>query len=126
MQSFSTRLHGLFDYLYGALLVALPWIFGYTEFGGPAVWVPTGLGVCVIAYSLMTDYEMGVVRRLDMRAHLWLDAMVGATLFLSTLFFGFYAYTFWVPYIIAGAAGIIAAVVTDRQAYRPRMQIRRV
>ncbi len=126
MQSFSTRLHGVFDYLYGALLVALPWMFGYTEFGGPAVWVPIGLGVGVIAYSLMTDYEMGVVRRLDMRSHLWLDAMVGATLVLSTLFFGFYSYTFWVPYIIAGAAGIIAALVTDRQSYRQPIHVERV
>ena len=56
-----TRVHGMLDYAIGALLIALPFLGGFGQ--GPQTWVPVALGAGVIAYSLLTDYELGAVRR---------------------------------------------------------------
>ena len=77
MRFISTNIHGLFDYLLGAYLIALPWLFGYAFIGGPATWIPVILGVWIIAYSLLTDYEWGISKTIPMRGHLILDLIVG-------------------------------------------------
>jgi hypothetical protein len=70
-----SRLHGALDYLTGSMLVAasqLPVLRG--RFAGRALAVA---GTGHLAYSLFTDYELGLVKRIPYKAHLALDA-VGA------------------------------------------------
>jgi len=67
-----SRLHGVLDYLTGTTLVSmsrLPVLRG--RFAGRALLVAGGAHV---AYSLVTDYELGVLRRLPYGVHLALDA----------------------------------------------------
>ena len=72
-QPIGSLLHGALDYLTGTSLVAasrLPTLNG--SFAGRAL-MTAGAGH--VAYSLVTDYELGVIRRLPYRAHLVLDAI---------------------------------------------------
>lgn len=75
----SLRAHGVMDYLFGLLLMLAPWIFGFS--GDP---VPTqsavALATVVFFYSIITDYELGLIKMLHFRAHLWLDLVVGLLL----------------------------------------------
>ncbi len=114
MRIVSTNIHGLFDYLLGVYLITLPWLFGYAVIGGPATWIPVVLGVWLIAYSLLTDYEWGLVKSIPVRGHLILDLVVGATLFLSIPFFGFFDTTAWIPHT-AAAVLIVAGGLFTRQ-----------
>ena len=82
-----TRIHGLLDYTVGALLIALPFVLRFG--GGAQTWVPVALGAAAIVYSLFTDYELGMVKRLQMPAHLWLDGLSGVLLAASPWLFGF-------------------------------------
>ena len=82
-----TRVHGMLDYLLGALLIASPWLLGFAE-GGAEQWVPVALGAGVLLYSAFTDYELGVVKKLQMPAHLLLDAVGGLALAVSPWMFG--------------------------------------
>ncbi len=126
MRSIPTRVHGVFDYLVGAFLIAMPWLFGFAVIGGPATWVPVFMGAAVIFYSLLTDYELGLVRRLDMRAHLWLDGLAGVALLISSLFFGFYdVVLFWFPQILAGLLLLVGALTTQKHP-EERTRIERV
>ena len=100
MRFIPTRVHGVLDYLVSALLIAAPWLFGFAH-GGAETWVPVILGVAGIVYSLFTDYEMGLVRRISMPAHLALDAGNGAILTLSPWLFGFADLVMW-PHAILG------------------------
>ena len=59
-----TRMHGVLDYTLGALLIALPYVLGLGT--GPQSWILQGVGAATLAYSLLTDYELGVVKRLQM------------------------------------------------------------
>jgi hypothetical protein len=105
-----TRIHGMADYLLGALLVLAPWLFGFAD-GGAEMWVPVVLGAGVVLYSLLTDYELGLVRRIPMRMHLGLDLAGGVVLAASPWVFGF-ADRVWLPHLIFGLLEIGAALTT--------------
>ena len=55
-----TGLHGYLDYIGGIGLIAAPFVFGFFSVGGIAVILPMVLGVGLILYSLLTNYERGI------------------------------------------------------------------
>ena len=111
MRIIPTRIHGILDYLMGALLLVAPWLFGFADEGGAARWVPVALGAGVIVYSLLTRYELGIAPLLSMPAHLGLDAAGGLLLAASPWLFGF-ADRVWVPHLVFGLLEIGAALLT--------------
>jgi hypothetical protein len=119
MRFIPTRVHGMADYLLGALLIVAPWLLGFAD-GGAETWVPVVLGASVIAYSLFTDYELGVVRRLPMSVHLVLDLAGGVVLAVSPWVFGF-ADDVWVPHLVLGILEIGAALTTRTTPERERV-----
>ena len=107
----STRLHGYLDYSVGALLIVAPWILGFAR-GGAESWVFVVAGAGAIAYSLFTDYELGVVRRIQMPVHLWLDGLAGLLLAVSPWLFAFDDVV-RIPHLTAGIFEIAVALVTN-------------
>lgn len=79
MRFIPTRTHGLLDYVIGVLLIAFPFAAGLAD-RGPVDWGTTALGCGLIVYSLFTDYEVGALRLIPMKAHLLLDAIGGIVL----------------------------------------------
>lgn len=107
----STRVHGILDYALGVLLVASPWLFGLDP-GGPSGLVPMALGAAVLLYSALTDYELGLVRRIQMTVHLWLDALGGVLIAASPWLLGF-DQRVWVPHVVFGVLEIGVAVLSN-------------
>lgn len=114
MRFIPTRIHGILDYLTGLLLIVLPWLLGFAQ-GGAETWLPVVLGAGVILYSLVTDYELGVWRRLAMGTHLALDLAGGALLAVSPWLFGF-SDVVWAPHLVLGVFEILAALMTQTVA----------
>ena len=112
MRFIPTRVHGMMDYLVGVLLIAAPWLFDFDR-GGAETWVPVLLGASAIVYSLFTDYELGMVRRLSMPTHLMLDLGSGILLAVSPWLFGFSDYV-WEPHLIVGLIEIGTSLMTRR------------
>lgn len=110
MRFIPTRVHGMLDYLVGAVLIIVPWLLDFES--DAAIWVPVILGAGAIAYSLLTDYELGVLRRLPMSTHLILDMLSGTVLAASPWLFGF-ADEVWVPHVVFGILEIGAGMVTQ-------------
>ena len=110
MRFIPTRIHGILDYLVGALLIAAPWLLGFAR-GGAETWVPVVLGAGALVYSLFTDYELGLVRRIPMPVHLLLDAGAGLLLAASPWIFGF-AELVWAPHLVLGLLEVGAALMT--------------
>jgi hypothetical protein len=77
MRFIPTSVHGLADYIVGLIVVGLPFYYGLT--GTSRVAFVT-LGLLAICYSLLTDYELGLLRVLRIRFHLLLDALFGLAL----------------------------------------------
>ena len=110
MRFLPTRVHGIVDWLLGALLVALPWLLRLDR-GAPEAWIPVGLGAAGLLVTFFTDHEFGVVRRIAMPAHLAVDAAAGALLAVSPWLFGF-ADRVWLPHLLLGLTEFAAAFVT--------------
>lgn len=114
MRMLPTRIHGVLDYLVGLALIAAPWIFDFADDGGAKMWVPIILGAGAILYSLMTDYELGVMPVIPMPVHLVLDMLSGIVLAASPWIFGFADEVKW-PHLIVGLFEIGAALITRTQ-----------
>jgi hypothetical protein len=115
MRFLPTRIHGMLDYVVGIALIAAPWIFDFADGGGAKMLVPIILGAGAILYSLMTDYELGIIHVIPMPVHLILDLASGAVLAASPWIFGFADEVKW-PHVIFGLFEIGAALVTRTRA----------
>lgn len=111
MRIIPTKVHGILDYLIGILIIASPWIFNFHR-GGAETYVPVLLGAGVIFYSLLTNYELGLIKKITMPMHLGLDILGGAFLAASPWLFGFADYVF-LPHLIFGILEIGASVMTQ-------------
>src|SRR4051794_35144651 len=97
-----TKVHGMLDYTLGVILFFAPNIFGFADVGGPAEWVPRAVAVIALVQSLLTRYELGLVKVLPMRMHLIDDYVVGAFLAASPWLFKFHDSVnqrFWMPHL---------------------------
>jgi hypothetical protein len=110
MRFISTRIHGIIDYVVGALLILAPFILGFAT-GGAEMWVPIILGAGIILYSLLTAYEMGATNTIKMPSHLWLDVGAGVLLAVSPWLFGF-SEIVWAPHLIVGLLAIGLGLTT--------------
>ena len=117
MRFIPTRIHGVLDYLVGIVLIIAPWVLGFGDEGGAATWVPVALGAAAIVYSLLTDYELGLVKIIPMPVHLGLDMASGALLAVSPWLFGF-ADRVWVPHVVFGLIEIVVPLLTQTTPMR--------
>lgn len=114
----STRGHGILDYLAGVALLLAPNLFGFAEVGGAAVWMPRLVGAIAIVQSIFTRYELGLIKALPMRMHLFNDYIVGALLAVSPWLFGFYDpanQRLWVPHLIVGVGILLITSLTQKE-----------
>lgn len=111
MRFIPTRVHGIVDYLLGVFLILMPWLLGFAR-GGAETWLPVVLGLGILGQSLFTDYEWGLVRRIDMGTHLGLDGAAGAVLAIGPWLFGFDEWV-WVPFVVVGLLEIGLALTTE-------------
>ena len=82
MKPINTKAHGILDYSAVVLVFALPhllhWSAGLTQF---MTWMAAG----ALLYTLLTRFELGVIKVLPVPVHLVLDFLVGLV-FLATAF----------------------------------------
>jgi SPW repeat-containing protein len=118
MRFIPTKFHAPLDYIVGAALIASPWIFQFSEHTAATV-VPIVLGIGLIAYSLITDYELGVWKVAPMAVHNLIDVVAGAFLALSPFLFGFAdeSANVWLPHVVVGLAAIFLGLTTVQRGY---------
>ena len=85
MRFIPTKFHAPLDYIVGAALIAAPWIFQFSEHTA-ATTVPIILGIGLIAYSLFTNYELGVWKVAPMAVHNLIDIAAGGLLAVALVF----------------------------------------
>ena len=113
MRFIPTKFHAPLDYIVGAALIAAPWIFQFSDVQAATV-VSIVLGIGLIAYSLITDYELGVWKVAPMAVHNLIDVIAGALLAASPWIFGYAdeSANVWVPFVVVGLAAIFLGLTT--------------
>ena len=109
MRVIPTRIHGALDYLIGVVLILVPYVLG---FSGPLAWLPILLGAGLIAYSLLTDYELGIFRYIPMPVHLLLDVLGGVASIILGFAFGASTRE-WVTMLVIGVIEIGSGLMTQ-------------
>lgn len=113
MRFIPTRIHGVIDYIAGIFLIGMPWFLGFYSIGAES-YIPILLGILAIAYSLFTNYELGVIRLFSVRTHLLFDLLSGVLLASSPWIFGF-ADRIYLPHVIVGGFEILASLLTQKE-----------
>ena len=117
MRHISTLVHGVIDYTVGAGLLGGPAMFNIDDHRSASRFT-RAMGAAAIAYSICTDYELGLLKRISMPVHLRVDAVWAAALALGPWVFGFgrYGKRYWVPHTMVAvtAAAVIACSDSTR------------
>ena len=115
MRFIPTKFHAPLDYIVGVVLIAGPWIFRYSD-SSAATAISIVLGSGLIAYSLFTNYELGLWKVAPMAVHNLIDIVAGALLAASPWLFGFAdeGANFWVPFVVIGVAAIFLGLTTKQ------------
>jgi SPW repeat len=115
MRFIPTKFHAPLDYIVGAALIAAPWIFSFSDTTAPTV-VSIALGIGLIAYSLITNYELGVWKVAPMAVHNLIDIVAGAFLALSPWLFGFAddPANVWIWFVVVGLAAVFLGLTTKQ------------
>ena len=115
MKFLPTKVHGALDYIVGIALILAPMLFGFSDIGGAAVFIPRLLGTVLIVYSFFTNYEWGVVKVLPMSYHLVIDFLASVFLALSPFLFGFHndKINAWLPHVVVGVVVILVVLVSQ-------------
>ena len=115
MRFIPTKFHAPLDYIVGVVLIAAPWIFQFSDHTAPTV-VSIVLGIGLIAYSLFTDYELGVWKVAPMAVHNLIDIVAGALLAASPWLFGFAddGTNVWLPFVVIGVAAVFLGLTTKQ------------
>jgi SPW repeat len=121
MRFIPTKFHAPLDYIVGVALIAAPWFFQFSEHTAATI-VPIVLGIGLIAYSLLTDYELGVWKVAPMAVHNLIDVVAGTVLAASPFIFGFAdeSANVWTPHVVVGLAAIFLGLTTVQRGYSYR------
>lgn len=108
-----TGVHGMIDYVASGALYATPTLLGLDDVPVSSRTLRLASGAAV-ASSLLTDYELGVVKLVPMRAHLTLDVMSGALIASSPWLLGFAKEgpRHWLPHALMGATEAVIALMS--------------
>jgi hypothetical protein len=109
MRFIPTAIHGVLDYLTAAVLILLPRILGFSD---NSTAIMTFMGVALIIYSLVTRYELGVIKMLPMRGHLGLDFVSGILMLAAPFFFQIANSSEMIAFMAIGLMEVLVSLVT--------------
>lgn len=110
MTTINTKLHGILDYTLGALLMLSPWIFNYSRESAAELWIPVLSGAVAIFYTLFTDADFGIVRKIKLSNHFLLDLILGSFLVAAPKLFNYTGYVYLLPYLWIGLLKIFISL----------------
>lgn len=112
MRFIPTRFHGILDYIVGVFMITAPWVLDFSD-NDAATWTIVIAGVLVLLQTIMTDFEVGLIRRIPMKSHLTMDFILGLALAVSPWLLNFDERVY-MPHLIIGVFSMLASLTTHR------------
>lgn len=106
-----TKIHGYIDYTMGTLLIAIAYILNFNSESIPNM-VLYYVGISSLLYSLLTKYELGLIKIIPINIHLMLDTLSGIFLATSPWLLGF-ADKVFLPHLLLGLIEIATTIITS-------------
>ena len=109
--------HGVLEYVLGALLIAAPFLFGFSD-EGSATALSIVAGVFVLLSGASTDgFRTSLVKVIPLGAHIMLDYLLGALFVAAPFLFGFSDES--APTVFYIVLGVLALLLTLATRWRP-------
>jgi hypothetical protein len=106
------NVHAALEPLIAIVIIAAPWIFGFSDVDS-AQTICVVIGAVMLIAGSMTDWRLSLVRLIPLRAHLMTDILLGAVLILSPFVLGFSDQGGATRFtVIAGVLEIVTALST--------------
>ena len=115
--------HGVFEYLAAALLIAAPFLFSFEDDTATAVSIV--LGVLVLGVTASTALPTGLIKSIPVQAHAVIDYLLAGLLIAAPFVFGFSDDgTATAFFIVLGVAHLLITIATrfvreERSRRRP-------
>jgi hypothetical protein len=116
MKPIDTKTHGYMDYIMGVFLLASPSLFELDKTGMQSTIFYIS-AAAVFVYSILTHYEVGLVKIIPMKIHLLLDVLSGILLAASPWLFNFHE-TVYGPHLVLGIIEISTALLSSSRPMR--------
>lgn len=115
MKILSARTHTIIGLVVGLALILAPWLFGFADEGGAAMWVPIIVGIFIILSELTATSPLSLVKMVPMKIHVIVDVVTGLFLLVSPWLFDFadLETNAWLPHVIVGILVVGYALVTE-------------
>jgi hypothetical protein len=84
----SPNTHGMIEPLMAILLIASPWIFGFSDVSS-ATTLAVVIGAVMLGAGMLTRWRYSIAKLIPLKTHMATDLMLGALLVLSPFIFGF-------------------------------------
>jgi hypothetical protein len=114
MKLIDTKTHGYLDYSMGIFLIVAPFVLNLDKEGMEST-VFYALGALALVYSVLTKYELGLIKIIPMKIHLLLDVLSGIFLAASPWLLGF-SDKVYLPHLILGIIEIGAGLMTNSES----------
>jgi hypothetical protein len=104
--------HGILDYVAAISLITVPFILNFQATSPLSLWLSVAAGMLLIAYSLVTDYGLSLVKWIPYNIHLILDALAGLAFLIAPFVFGFEGLIRWY-YLLNAVIVLLLVLVSD-------------
>lgn len=111
----NTKMHGILDYVAGTILI-LPWVVNYNSVDKDT-WLLALVGAAIIVISMITDYELSLIKIIPMKLHLFIDVITGAFLIVLPFLFPLHNYFLYWP-IVFGIGELIIVTLSSARPYK--------
>jgi uncharacterized protein YaiE (UPF0345 family) len=106
------NVHAAVEPLIAILIIAAPWIFGFSNAEDAKI-VCIAVGAVMLIAGSMTDWRLSIARVIPLRTHMMTDLALGAVLILAPFVLGFSGNGAATRFtVIAGALEILTALAT--------------
>jgi hypothetical protein len=104
-------LHGLLEYVLGALFIAAPFLFDFTVSAAKAASIVTG--VLLLVVTATSALPTGLIKSIPVQGHLVLDCLLAALMIAAPFLFGFDKDGSATPvFIVAGVLYLLLTIAT--------------
>ncbi|WP_057937811.1 SPW repeat protein [Algoriphagus resistens] len=110
MNIISPKTHSYLDYVVAAILIGIPWVFGFTM-NGPEMWIPVIIGLTTLTYSIFTRFKEEHFGIISLRVHIVFDVILGIFLAISPWITHFSEISA-IPHLVAGMLICAIALLT--------------
>src|SRR5215210_4461136 len=119
----SAFVHGVIEYLAGALFIAAPFLFSFDDDTATAVSIVAGVVILVVTAS--TALPTGLIKSIPVQAHAMIDFLLAAVLIAAPFLFGFSDDgTATAFFIVLGVVHLLLTIATrfvsEERPRRPR------